>query len=207
MSDGKKTTSTSYIKNYGLLWKRDEVRWGGRKTDRGLFGKKTDSESLPINFSEQVGFYALYDEFFNLIYFGQVGANNKKGEEDKHRTLYKRLNEHRKYSLADRWFYFSWFGIKRVIKDDDKTTTNKFKLSPDATSNPQGGLDKFLNQIEAIVLEVAEPSRNKQSGAFSGAKKYFQYKNEKLSPTDEKLKNIQEQLNAIEKKLNGITKK
>ncbi len=76
MPNDKKTTSTPYIKNYGLNWKRDDVRWGGSKDKNGLFGKEKDTKSAsPINFNEQIGFYALYDKQ-TLIYFGQVGGKN-----------------------------------------------------------------------------------------------------------------------------------
>ena len=195
--DNKKTPKKKppqkpeYIKNYGLFWRRDDVDWGSTKNTGTLLGKEYNTDkSREIDFRTQTGFYALYDEAFNLVYFGQVGAKNKKGEEKKHRTLYTRLNEHCKGSLTNRWSYFSWFGIKKIGKDNELVDKRKFNSKPDI----------FLNQVEAIVLEVAEPSRNKKSGSFSGATEYFQYKNEKLSPTEKRLEQIEKQLNAITKK-------
>ncbi len=193
MPDVKKTKTPKpeYIKNYGLFWRRDDVVWGSIKNTGTLLGKEKNTDKSPkINFRAQTGFYALYDEAFNLVYFGQVGAKNKRGEESKDRTLYTRLNEHCKGSLTNRWSYFSWFGIKKIGKDNELVEKGHFNSKPDI----------FLNQVEAIVLEVAEPSRNKKSGSFSGAAEYFQYKDERLSPIEERLEQIEKQLNAITKK-------
>ncbi len=189
----KPSPKPEFIKNYGLFWKRNDIAWrvqDSKYKRKGFFGKENDNkDSPPINFAEQVGFYALYDEFFNLIYFGQVGAKNNVNKESADRTMYMRLSEHCKSSLANRWFYFSWFGMKSVKGD---------KTLDECPNTIKGGKDKFLKQVEAIVLEVASPSKNKQSGAFSGAKKYFQHGDKRLSlSVEERLKKIQEQLNGI----------
>ena len=171
MPDDKKT-STTYIKNYGLFWRRDDVVWGSKENTGTLLGKEHNTDkSRSINFRTQIGFYALYDKQHELIYVGQVGGRNHTSDSIDN-TIYTRLKAHNESpKLRDRWAYFSWFGIKRVITKDKKKI-----LTSDSTKNPQGGIDTFLKQVEAIVIEVAEPSRNKQGGAFRGAKEYFQHK-------------------------------
>ncbi len=159
-NDGnKKTTSPPYIKNYGLFWQRKHVTWGNQGSAGSLFGKKKGSKkSNPINFREQIGFYALYDDKHELIYFGQVGKQ----------TLFARLRQHTKGSISNRWVQFSWFGTRLVKKTD-----NNLSL-PSASA--QGNYADFLNQVEAIIIETARPKENRQGGKFKGADEYLQHK-------------------------------
>ena len=122
----------------------------------------------PFDFRDQVGFYALYDNSFQLVYFGQAGRGNDQ-------TLYGRLKKHTRGNLSGRWSRFSWFGIKYVKANG--------KLSAKA-GNIQGKQTTFLDQTEAIVLSVAEPPNNLQGGRFGDAVQYRQYRDvEKLGPS------------------------
>ncbi len=161
MSDDDKITRPPYIKNYGIFWKRDDVFWGdqGRGNPGNLLGKKKNNKkSDAIDFRKQVGFYALYDKNRKFVYFGQVGKQE----------LFNRLKQHKNQDTSGRWFYFSWFGTRRV-----KKTNNQLSIK---AAGIQGKHPDLLNQIEAMVIEVAEPQHNKQGGRFNGAEEYLQHK-------------------------------
>lgn len=165
------------IYNYGLLWHRDRIFWGkGGKGDNSahLRGMKTRSKrrtpSLPkektVDFREQIGIYALYQDF-ELVYVGQAGAKAKKGK--KGTDFYTRLNQHKADALADRWNRFSWFGIRRVNKDGlaiikDKVITERADV---------------LNTLEAMIISISEPKLNRQGGAWQPAEEYFQWWDDK----------------------------
>ena len=106
------------IKNYGLYWRRSAVAknagtkaeysdsWSRRGELLGIGIRKRRQKA--VDFANQRGIYALYDDNFRLIYVGQAG----RGE----RRLYRRLRSHTLNNLADRWTRFSWFGLLgRVI--------------------------------------------------------------------------------------------
>ncbi len=178
---------TKFIKNYGLFWKLNDA---GKVGD--LTGKKnkTQQDGM-VDFREQIGFYALYDDAFNLVYFGQVG----KGEDQ---TLLKRLQQHLTDHLFGRWTQFSWFGIKDV-----KTVINekgKFPLEK-KDSRVEGTTKNFINQVEAIVIAVSEPPNNRQGGSFIGAQQYLQHHNKVKSkiPANEMLEIIDTNLKMINK--------
>jgi hypothetical protein len=60
-----------------------------------------------VNFIDQIGVYALYDEDRRIVYVGQAGNG--------HATLFARLKQHMNGSnLWNRWIYFSWVGFKEV---------------------------------------------------------------------------------------------
>jgi hypothetical protein len=160
------------LRNYGLFWRRDNVFWGRQKNAGHLKGRSVNSvNSNPVDFREQVGLYALYDDNFKLIYFGQAG----RGEGHK---LFNRLKDHKNDRIADRWTRFSWFGTRYVKKDG--------KLSADKDGF-QGSATDVLDHIEAVVLAVSEPPHNRQGGRF-GAKveMYRQYRDEDSLGIDEK---------------------
>lgn len=149
------------IRNYGLFWDKDLVHWGHPKDTGTLLGiLEGDVKSKPVDFREQTGIYALYDSAFNLIYIGQAGS----GEQH----LLKRLKDHRKDHLSQRWKYFSWFGLCYVKTGDDT-------LSAPA-ENPTVSNLEALNHLEAIVIAIAEPKLNLRRGNF-GCEKYFQCPN------------------------------
>ena len=150
------------IKTYGLFWTREKVRWGepGRNNKGSLKGTATRSSrrAKSVDFRDQRGIYALYDNDYNLVYVGQTGAN-------RFDRLFKRLKGHRTDHLADRWTKFSWFGALGVTKPGELSTdTDAFHESVKST----------LDTLEAIVIAIAEPQLNLQRGKWGQAKQYYQ---------------------------------
>ena len=74
--------------------------------------------------------------------------------------------------MVERWNRFSWFGTQWVTK--------QHKISVD-TASVHKEMAKALNVLEAIVIAVAEPKLNLQRGSWGDAKKYFQYKDPRLT--------------------------
>lgn len=148
------------FQNYGLFWRADRINWGSRgKGNEGrLFGKLSPT-SPPVDFRNQRGVYALYDESFQMLYVGQAGYGNKR--------LYDRLHNHMSDHLAERWQRFSWFGIDPVNQNDQKHIL--VETEPLA---PQ--VNHVLNHLEAIIIASAEPKLNRQGGKFGDAKRYHQ---------------------------------
>ena len=164
------------IKTYGLYWKRDDVFWGRQKNAGRLVGRKLVSRRAAlVDFRDQVGFYALYDEQFQLVYFGQAGRGQTQ-------TLYGRLKQHLSDHLAERWTRFSWFGAKYVKTDG--TLSAK-------VANVQGRQEVFLDQVEAVMIAVSEPPNNLQGGRFGRADQYAQHRDvDKLGPSHEEMLRI-----------------
>jgi hypothetical protein len=83
----------------------------------------------------------------SFIYVGQTNTGD----------LFKRLKDHLEDDLAGRWDRFSWFGFKKVKKDNT--------LSKGAESKWISRQD-LVNVLEGIVIEIAEPQMNNQKGRF-----------------------------------------
>lgn len=148
------------IRNYGLFWRRNKVHWGTGGNLGHLQGVLASNiTSDPINFRHQIGVYALYDDNFNLVYVGQAGS----GDSD----LFSRLKQHKRNRLAERWERFSWFGIRKV-------NSNGMLAEGGVSKNIM--VKDALNHMEAILIEVTEPSHNRQGGRFGDcADQYLQY--------------------------------
>ena len=162
------------IHNYGLFWRRRDVFWGkqGAGNEGRLWGRRAKAlTEKPVDFSEQRGVYALYDDAFHLVYIGQAGANDSQ-------RLLSRLRQHTRDALADRWMRFSWFGVNWV-----KSTG---KLAADA-SGATPKVAEILNHIEAILISAAEPAHNRQGGRFGDeVQQFLQWRDESaLDPTQE----------------------
>jgi hypothetical protein len=152
------TLSTMLIKNYGLFWDREKVHWGKQNNSGSLKGFHNREKKREIEFRDQQGIYALYDAAFKLVYIGQTGSGDQR--------LLKRLNQHRNDHLSQRWKYFSWFGILRVLRTDSLSTTvdAAHVEIPDA-----------LNHLEAIAISISEPPLNLQSGRWTNSEgQYYQ---------------------------------
>ena len=153
------------IKNFGFLWERKYVNRGrgGAGNAGSLDGFRNGAKSKLIDFQDQIGVYALYDETRTIIYVGQAGNGNA--------TLFTRLKQNMKGSnLWNRWAYFSWVGFKDVNK---KSGT----LSRRQSESARVGGFKYgdaLNEIEGILIELLEPKLNKQGGKLKNAVEYFQ---------------------------------
>lgn len=158
------------IQNYGLFWDREKVVWGrdpkGGKDAARLPGV-VKAKDTAVDFREQAGIYALYDEEFRLIYAGQAGTNKQgKGR------LFDRLKHHTTVRagtrrLATRWRYFSWFGLVRVLKGEQTLAK--------APGIRQTTPAQILDALEAVAIEIADPDLNRQGGRLGGSTEYLQF--------------------------------
>lgn len=164
------------FRTYGLLWREDRVFWGWSNTRGHLKGQEVNKVTgkptgkPPVDFREQIGIYALYDNF-ELVYVGQVGA--KKEDDDKGKTLFDRLKDHRDGRHSERWDRFSWFGVRDVKAGGGLTAIRK------AVS----GVTKaqILDQFEAVMIALSEPKLNLQRGNLSNyATQYSQWYDSRL---------------------------
>ncbi len=161
-----------FIENYGLFWKREDVFWGttGPGNAGTLLGKEINQE--PVDFREQFGVYALYNRNKALLYCGLAGigketeAEAEAEAEVEIQTLFERIQQHQQDGdpLSEFWTYFSWFGIKSVERLNE--------------TDPliEGDRIEFLNQIKAIMIQLANPAGNKNPANFNPAIKYEQHR-------------------------------
>jgi len=175
----------SVIKNYGLMWRRDSVSWGGGRRKGVLLGRRS---RRVIDFRDQIGVYVLYDETRRPVYVGQAGQGNAR--------LFKRLRSHKRDSLALRWQYFSWFGLLGVNKNGRLSGwDNKGK-------RVSGTIGSTLNEIEGVLIAATEPAFNKQGARFRGIHRYRQALNpeaEAHSPAK-----LREMLNELDSKIDRL---
>ena len=150
------------IKNRGLHWKAQLVDWGkpsiNAKAGKILGHKVRAKRGGTVNFWEQQGVYALYDGW-ELVYVGQALGKGGIG---------KRLKHHRSDELAERWDRFSWFGLRQVTAGRKLLKLGKRRA---------GSTEEILNQLEALLIDVAEPKLNGQRGTWnkdSGVERYVQ---------------------------------
>lgn len=167
--------------NYGLFWREDRVKWGTPGKTGTLSGIRTNKEG-EVDFREQRGVYALYDESFHMLYVEQAGYGNQR--------LYQRLHQHRFDALAERWTRFSWFGIDPV-----KGRAGHKRLleqEPDAPA-----VSAVLNHLEAILIAAAEPALNRQGGKFGDAQQFQQSYEEPEDAWFNRLSQIEERVTEI----------
>lgn len=147
------------IKNFGFMWERDKVDWGarGRGGRAVLVGKMVDSRSREVDFSEQMGIYVLYDRFEKPVQIGQA------------QNILRRLRQHRRNHLRNRWSYFSWFGFFQV------SSSNKLLVKD---SGPELRrtltLGDALNELDAILIQVLEPRLNRRGSNWGETEEYLQ---------------------------------
>ena|SRR5271156_78488 len=150
------------IKNYGLFWKADDVFWGKPGKSGNLLGVRAKAQtSDPIDFREQTGIYVLYADY-KIVYIGQAGYGYKK--------LFDRLKNHLSDDLAGRWDLFSWFGLKRSLKNGG--------LAADKEGH-YAETNIVLNHVEAILIHSSEPPLNRQGGKWGAeVERYLQYRDQ-----------------------------
>ena len=158
------------FRSYGLFWRADRVFWGsGRGSAKGqLLGREEGSNKDPVDFRDQIGIYALYNNF-ELVYIGQVGAKTE--AKNPGGTLLTRLRAHRVGRFSERWDRFSWFGLRDVVKSSDKELTDPRKANLSVTRG------QILNLFEAVGIALSEPRLNRQGGNLSKSTEYFQWYN------------------------------
>jgi hypothetical protein len=169
-------TKNSIIKNYGLYWDKDLVKWKGIRDTRlmGYYGN--DKENNKMCFDKQIGVYILYLDY-RLVYVGKA-----------EKSLFSRLNNHKvSRNKSGRWNQFSWFGVKEVI---DKSLDKKSK--PITAENSE-----IIKSLEALLIAASEPGLNKQRGQWGNAVRYYQIIPVDYQTEKEKLEDIQEKLKKL----------
>lgn len=156
------------FKNFGFLWDRELVNWGkgGKKGD--LIGVSQKKQAEKVDFRKQIGVYALYDKNEQIVYVGKAGNGNA--------DLFKRLKQHRKDYLWNRWKYFSWVGFYSV--SDTTDLNGVYQLDEcDADDFVSTGYrySEALTEVEAVLIELIEPKLNKQGTFLSKKMEYRQY--------------------------------
>jgi hypothetical protein len=152
------------IQNFGLFWERDHIDWGSRGPGHAghLKGYLANPE-FPVDFREQRGIYVLYEgesiATQRTVYVGQAGA----GQHD----LFHRLRNHRDDDLWNRWQRFSWFGFLQA--GNNRRLVHKTKAAIGTVDFPAA-----LNQVEAVIMALFEPVKNRQGPRWHGAKGYRQ---------------------------------
>lgn len=150
------------FRSYGLFWREDRIFWGQGNVKGHLLGREVDqatgktTSKAPIDFRDQIGIYALYDDF-KLVYIGQAGS--KKENDDKGTTLFDRLKDHRDDRLSERWDRFSWFGLRDVKSSEELTKLRNGQLG---VSRGQ-----ILDMFEGVVIAFSEPKLNLQRGKLN----------------------------------------
>ena len=147
------------IKNFGFMWERDQVNWGqqGRGGSSSLDGAQNGKLKRRVNFLEQMGIYVLYDKFEQPVQIGQA------------KRIFKRLKDHRRDHLRNRWSLFSWFGFYKV------GARNKLLVKDQAAELRRTlTLGEALNELEAILIQVLEPRLNRRGPNWIDAEEYLQ---------------------------------
>lgn len=144
----------SFIQNYGLFWRRSVIgEFWPRKSQLLGVGVRQKRKGF-VDFAQQRGIYALYDDNFRLIYVGQAGRRQ--------RGLYGRLWAHTRGNLAERWSRFSWFGLWEVDFVGEQPPFGLKNNVADITVDVVTALD----HIEAVLIRASEPLRNSSTGSF-----------------------------------------
>jgi len=163
------------FQNCGLFWNLRDIYFGtpgGAGVRRGaLNGIAEMTPNGFVDFRDQIGVYALYADF-DLVYVGQVGAGGQQ-------RLLGRLRQHSQSDFKGRWNRFSWFGLRRVLANNQLSNENE-GFHP---SRPE-----ILNHMEGIILQFAEPPLNGQEGRFKGeVRRYRQIRDDRLGVTPEQM--------------------
>jgi hypothetical protein len=137
------------VTSFGMFWRREHVEW--LTTSTKLLGS-TQIGATPVDFSNQIGIYMLYDGR-EVIYVGRSID----------RPFGKRLYEHTLDRMSTRWDRFSWFGLRPV---SDKAELGVIPKSFNS--------EKLIPALEAILIEALEPRQNRKRGDDLSAVEYHQ---------------------------------
>lgn len=101
--------TNTFIRSYGLFWRREEVTWKPGAGNAGVFrllGRKNSNQPALqiVDFRDQRGIYVLYDDY-GPYYVGLA----------RERAMGERLKDHTMDQHEDKWDRFSWFGFRRVL--------------------------------------------------------------------------------------------
>jgi hypothetical protein len=152
-------THVATIKNFGFMWEREKVDWGrqGRGGTSSFEGVMVGNRKRCVQFVEQMGIYVLYDRFEQPVQIGQS------------KVIFKRLRQHRRDHLRNRWSLFSWFGFYKVgVNHELLVRDQAAQLRRTLT------LEESLNELEAILIQVLEPRLNRRGPNWVETEEYLQ---------------------------------
>jgi hypothetical protein len=137
------TTTNTFIRSYGLFWRREEVNWSPGAGNAGQFrllGRKgTHRPTLRVaDFRDQRGIYVLLDDY-GPYYVGLA----------RQQAIGNRLRSHTRDLHADRWDRFSWFGFRRIKVAKETNGLQKLGAMP---SQLVSGTSSTIGDIEALMM-------------------------------------------------------
>ncbi len=173
------------IKNVGLFWQSDRVFWGKPGDGGKLLGRLLEARKGPVSdFWDQRGIYALY-RGYDLVYVGKADQ----------RSIGDRLRDHRRDHLTGRWDRFSWFGFRNVNADG---SLSKFPGVLPVNSST------VLTHMEALLIMVAEPPMNGQSGQLGNRVEWFEQVPADV-PSDPNIATVQHEVEALSRRIEEIS--
>jgi hypothetical protein len=108
--------------------------------------------------------------------------------------LGQRLKDHRKDDLADRWDRFSWFGFRYVDRKGALSGPPKVR---------DVSLKMVFDHIEAVLIEVAEPPMNGQTGRFGDRVRWFEQVPADR-PSDPNIRRIQQEVISLRESVEDL---
>lgn len=152
------------IREYGLFWERDEVKWRpGRGTAFELLGRRgLNKGTIQVaDFQQQSGLYVLYGNY-GPHYVGLT----------EHGLGY-RLRDHIADKHKGSWNRFSWFGFNRVLKSHDERGI-KYMASDKGRS--VGTTHNVIREMEALLIKALGLPSNLAATKFPGGCEWRQVK-------------------------------
>lgn len=144
--DEESETSDALITAYGRFWSREKWEQNCKK----MYGTSLVTKNAQcVDFSNHAGIYMLHMGY-QVIYVGQ--ATN----------LQTRLDIHTRNKKRNKWDRFSWFSIQDL--DLGQGELDKKALTSSA----------LLDTLEALLIEILGPERNKQDGNNFADKEFEQ---------------------------------
>ncbi len=160
-------SSNTFIRSFGLFWRRDEVTWAPGAGNAGVFrllGRRNRNQpALEVtDFRDQRGIYVLYDDY-GPYYVGLA----------RDRAIRQRLREHTHDKHWDKWDRFSWFGFRRVLSGTDADGLQMLGTMPKQLVS---GTASTIGDIEALLmLSLGTVERgNTQTMKFKNADRWDQ---------------------------------
>ncbi|WP_437489412.1 GIY-YIG nuclease family protein [Sorangium sp. So ce1014] len=156
----------------GLMWSSELVGWGspGRNPTCELLGyyagklsaqqgrgalSELQRKRQTLNFWDVPGVYALY-KGDTTVYVGQA---NRIGD--------RLLAHYRTDHLVGRWDAFSWVSPVDIAEKIDSTKPQDIEQVPLPQGSPvSGSMDKWLDEVEALLILLAKPLDNRQNPSF-----------------------------------------
>ena len=138
--EGDNDMDDALITAYGRFWSRD--MW--EKNNMSIYGTSAKTKNAAsVDFTNHMGIYLLH-KGYEVIYVGQASQLNK------------RLKDHTIDDKRNRWDNFSWFSIT------DFNEQEKADCKKDTSKTLEGAA--LLDTLEALLIEVLGPERNKKVG-------------------------------------------